>query len=160
MDYMIREIEERDNAAVEAIIRTCLIEFGGNRAGLAWCDPDLGRFSFVYGLPRSRYWVVEGRWDGTLLGGGGIGPLPGAPEVCELQKMYFLPSARGTGAAQDLMMLALAFAKEFYTQCYLETLQNMTAANRFYQKNGFTRLAAPLLPTEHYACDAWYLKKL
>ena len=46
--YKIREIEKRDNAAVEQIIRSCLIEFGGNREGTAWCDPDLGRFSEIY----------------------------------------------------------------------------------------------------------------
>ncbi len=159
MNYLIRTIEEKDNAAVEAVIRACLIEFGGNREGLAWCDADLGRLSRVYCRPGSRYWVVEA--GGTLAGGGGIGPLPGADGVCELQKMYFLPAARGTGAAQALLMLALAFAKEEgYTQCYLETLQNMTAANKFYLKHGFAPLSAPLLPTEHYACDAWYLKKL
>ena len=45
--YRIREIEKRDNTAVEQIIRSCLIEFGGNREGTAWCDPDLGRFSEI-----------------------------------------------------------------------------------------------------------------
>ena len=38
--YNIREIEEKDNAGVESLIRTCLLEFGGNREGTAWCDPD------------------------------------------------------------------------------------------------------------------------
>lgn len=36
MDYTIREIKQKDNVAVEQIIRTCLIEFGGNHEGLAW----------------------------------------------------------------------------------------------------------------------------
>ncbi len=48
MSYSIREIQPQDNARVEEVIRTCLIEFGGNHAGLAWSDPDLGRFSEVY----------------------------------------------------------------------------------------------------------------
>jgi putative acetyltransferase len=31
----IRIILDEDNSTIEAIIRNCLIEFGGNRAGLA-----------------------------------------------------------------------------------------------------------------------------
>ena len=30
MKYIIREIEPKDNASVENIIRTCLLEYGGN----------------------------------------------------------------------------------------------------------------------------------
>jgi putative acetyltransferase len=39
---IIREIEEMDNEQVESLIRTCLIEFGGNKPGCAWSDPNLG----------------------------------------------------------------------------------------------------------------------
>ena len=156
MQYRIREIEAKDNARVEFIIRTCLLEFGGNREGLAWCDPDLGRFSEVYAPEKSAYWVAEEE-DGTVVGGVGIGPLPGAEGVCELQKMYCLPQARGTGAAHLLMATAMEFARLHYQKCYLETLSNMTAANRFYQKYGFQRLERPYVETEHFACDVWYL---
>ena len=48
MNYILREIEEKDNKAVENVIRTCLIEHGGNHEGTAWADPDLGRFSEIY----------------------------------------------------------------------------------------------------------------
>ena len=41
MPYTIREIEEKDNPQIEQVIRSCLIEFGGNREGLAWADPIL-----------------------------------------------------------------------------------------------------------------------
>ena len=36
MSYTIRTIEKRDNLAVEAVIRTCLIEFGADHEGTAW----------------------------------------------------------------------------------------------------------------------------
>ena len=39
---IIREIEEKDNKDVENLIRTCLIEFGADKPGCAWTDPDLG----------------------------------------------------------------------------------------------------------------------
>lgn len=159
MKYTIREIEARDNHAVEHLIRTCLIEFGGNREGLAWCDPDLGRFSEIYNKEGYKYWVAEDD-AGNIVGGVGIGGLKGADNVCELQKMYCLKEARGTGIAHELMKLSLEYAKQYYDKCYLETLSNMIAANKFYVKYGFERLDKPYLDTGHYACDVWYIKDL
>ena len=159
LPFTVREIRPGDDGAVEAVIRACLAEFGANREGFAWSDPDLGRFSQVYARPGWRYWVVLFP-AGEIVGGAGIGPLPGAEGVCELQKMYCLPQARGTGAAHTLMELALDFAARHYRQCYLETFHTMAAANRFYQKYGFRRLERPYVPTAHFACDIWYLKDL
>ena len=157
MEYKIKEIEEKDNKQVENVIRTCLIEFGGNHEGLAWSDPDLGRFSEVYNKKGYKYWVVEDE-KGNIVGGTGIGKL--TDEVCELQKMYCLKIARGTGVAHKLMKLALDFAKKYYKKCYIETLSNMIAANKFYKKYGFEKLDKPYVQTEHYACDVWYIKDL
>ena len=142
MDYIIREIRPEDDRAVEQIIRFCLKEYGGDREGTAWCDPDLGRFSQVYSREGHRYWVVADEAD-RVVGGAGIGAL--TDQVCELQKMYCLPPVRGTGMARQLMELCLDYAGRHYRQCYIETLHNMTAANRFYQKHGFRRLDRPLL---------------
>ena len=155
--YNIREIEKKDNAGVESLIRTCLLEFGGNREGTAWFDPDLGRFSEIYNKPGHKYWVAE-NVQGQIVGGAGIGGL--TPEVCELQKMYCLKEARGTGLAHQLIKLALESSKKDYRKCYLETLSNMVAANKFYAKYGFEKLDRPYLDTGHYACDVWYIKNL
>lgn len=155
--YIIREIEKKDNQSVENLIRTCLIEFGGNREGTAWCDPDLGRFSEIYNKPGYKYWVAEDE-NGEIVGGSGIGGLQG--DVCELQKMYCLKEARGTGVAHELMKRCLNYAAEYYEKCYLETFSNMIAANKFYQKYDFERLEKPYLETEHFSCDVWYIKNL
>ncbi len=159
MEYRIREIEKKDNKQVENVIRTCLIEFGGNHEGLAWADPDLGRFSEVYNKEGYKYWVVEDE-SGNIVGGCGIGKLDGTQGVCELQKMYCLKQVRGTGIAHKLMKLALDYAKKYYKRCYIETLSNMISANKFYKKYGFKNLSKPLIRTQHYACDVWYLKDL
>ncbi len=159
MAVTVRIIESRDNAGVEALIRACLIEFGANRAGTAWTDPDLDRYAEVYSQPQTRYWVAVDA-DNSVVGGVGIGPLPGADGICELQKMYCLPPWRGTGVAQRLMEEALAFAAQYYKQCYLETLSNMVAAQRFYEKYGFRRVDAPPVKTAHFACDVRYLREL
>lgn len=74
--------------------------------------------------------------------------------------MYLSQSIRGNGIAKELLNTALDFAKLHYNQCYLETLQNMHAANRFYMKNGFELLDEPLAGSEHFACDVWYIKNL
>ena len=159
MDYIIREIQDRDNQAVEHVIRTCLIEFGANHEGTAWADPDLGRFSKIYCTKGNRYWVAETA-DGIIVGGVGIGRMEGEEGLCELQKMYCLPEARGTGIAHELIQVALNYAKKHYSRCYLETLKNMVAAQKFYEKYGFARVCKPLGCTGHYACDVCYVKEL
>lgn len=158
MIYTIREIEKRDNKAVESVIRSCLIEFGADHEGTAWADPDLGRFSEIYCTEVNKYWVAEDE-KGQIAGGVGIGRL-NAKGVCELQKMYCLPEARGTGAAHLLMKTALEYAKRYYARCYLETLDNMTAAQRFYEKYGFERTYEEIVKTEHYACGVHYIRDL
>lgn len=154
---LIRVIEEKDNQEVEQLIRTCLIEFHANKPGCAWEDPHLGSFSYVYQDEKSLYLVVEK--DGHIVGGCGIGPV-NVDGVCELQKMYCYKEIRGTGIAQQLLDQCLTFAKQYYVKCYLETFENMKAANHFYIKNGFLRLDEPLIKSEHYACDRWYIKEL
>lgn len=158
-DYCIREIEKKDDKAVERVIRDCLIEFGANHEGTAWADPDLCRFSEIYQSEGNKYWVAENE-DGKILGGVGIGRLEDIDGVCELQKMYCIPEARGCGIANKLMEEALKYAEKYYERCYLETLDNMKAAQRFYEKYGFKRMKEALVKTEHFACDVRYIKEL
>ena len=86
-----------------------MIEFGANHAGTAWADPDLGRFSEIYNTEGNKYWVARDT-DGKIVGGVGVGRLEGAEGVCELQKMYCLKEARGTGIAHKLIDTALEYA--------------------------------------------------
>ncbi len=157
--YIIREIKATDNQAVERIIRDCLIEFGANHEGTAWTDPNLGRFSEIYNTEGNKYWVAQAE-NGELVGGVGIGELQGADGVCELQKMYCLSAVRGTGVAHALIRTALEYAENYYGSVYLETLENMLAAHKFYEKYGFKRMDKPLVETGHFACDVCYLKKI
>ncbi len=159
-DFIIRPIEPRDNAAVERVIRDCLIEYGGNHEGTAWADPDLGRFSEIYNAAGRGYWVAQAA-DGQIVGGVGIGEMPGEESVCELQKMYCIPAVRGTGLAHRLLAVALDYAwRQKYRLCYLETLDNMVPAQRFYEKHGFVRTDRIFGQTGHYACEVKYIKEL
>lgn len=159
MEYKIREIEQKDNKKIEKVIRDCLIEFKANHEGTAWTDPNLGCFSEVYNKEGNKYWIAEDIF-GNILGGVGIGKLDDLPNICELQKMYCISSARGTGISHELIERALEYAKKYYKKCYLETLQNMIVAQKFYEKYGFKRIEKPLLQTGHFACDVCYIKDL
>lgn len=159
MAYVIREIKKRDDKAVENIIRSCLIEFGANHEGTAWADPDLCRFSEIYVGDGNKYYVAEDE-HGNIVGGAGIGALAGADGICELQKMYCLPHVRGTGTADCLMRACIQYAKEYYEMCYLETLENMTRAQNFYEKWGFVRTEKAVADTGHFACNVKYIKRL
>ena len=158
MQHKIREIEAKDNKKIEEIIRSCLIEYGANHEGTAWADPNLGKFSEIYNTEGNKYWVAEN--EGKIVGGVGIGKLEGADRICELQKMYCLPEIRGTGISHELIKIALNYAKKYYDKCYLETLKNMIAAQKFYEKHGFIRINEPIVKTEHFACDVRYIKEL
>lgn len=157
MNYTIREFQSKDNGNVELIIRNCLIEFNGNREGTAWEDPDLCRFSEIYNTDDRKYWVAE---SDKIVGGVGIAPLAGVDSVCELQKMYCIPEVRSTGVSHKLIKVALDHAKKYFDRCYLETFGNMIAAQKFYEKYGFTRIDKPLGNTGHYGCDILYIKDL
>ena len=95
-----------------------------------------------------------------VLGGVGIAPFGQKTGICELQKLYITSEAQGMGLSKELMKVALDFAKEHYTHCYLETLKKLQVANLLYIKLGFQQLEKALDGSEHSAMDAWYIKEL
>jgi len=60
------------------------------------------------------------------------------PHSAEIKRMYVRPEARGQGVAQQLLESAERFALAAgYRWIYLDTADDMKAAARFYQRNGF-----------------------
>ena len=160
MSYSIRPIRDSDDAAMAAIIRTVMPEFGADGPGFAIHDPEVDSMSRAYASAGLRYFVVER--DGRVEGGAGIAPLSGTDgTICELRKMYFLPALRGLGAGSAMMRQCLAFARGAgYRQCYLETLTGMDQAQALYEHSGFKRIPAALGDTGHFACNRFYLLNL
>lgn len=158
--FLIRLIEPRDDAAVAAIIRTVMPEFGADGPGFAIHDAEVDAMHASYSQPRSAYFVVE--IDGAVVGGGGVAPLAsGDGAVCELRKMYFLPVLRGLGAGKALMQRCLDAARGFgFRHCYLETLTGMDAAQALYARSGFRRIGAPMGNTGHHSCDRFFILDL
>jgi putative acetyltransferase len=154
--FSIRPVEPRDDAALARIIRKVMTEHGAVGEGFSIMDAEVDRMSGTYAAQGHRYRVVEK--GGAVVGGGGVGVLPGAPsDVCELKKMYLLPEARGNGAGFELLRRCLSDARDLgYRTCYLETLAAMTAARKLYERVGFKTIPAPMGATGHHGCDAWY----
>jgi putative acetyltransferase len=157
---VIRPIRSEDDAAIAAIIRTVMPEFGATGCGFAINDPEVDWMSRAYAQPRCAYFVVE--QDGVVVGGAGIAPLEGGDgATCELRKMYFLPQARGRGAGAAAMQRCLQAARDAgFRQCYLETLGGMDAAMKLYERSGFTRIDGPMGATGHGGCNTFYLRAL
>jgi putative acetyltransferase len=156
-----RPIRSEDDAAVAAVIRQVMPEFGAGGPGFAINDSEVDRMSAAYSATGAAYFVVTDE-SGRVVGGGGVAALEGGePGVCELKKMYFLPEARGQGMGQVLLRHCLAVAQQLgYRTCYLETLSGMDQAIHLYRKLGFRPLCAPLGATGHGGCDHWFTMEL
>lgn len=159
-NFKIREIQLKDSPKIAKVIREILIEFGVPKVGTAYADKILDTLFEVYDIEKAIYYVIEK--ESEIFGGAGIKQLDNYKgNVCELQKMYFLPEARGIGLGSKMMETCLQKAKEFgFEQCYLETLPYMEDARKLYRKAGFKDLDAPMGDTGHYSCNLWMLKEL
>ncbi len=158
--WKIREIKPEDNQQVKDLIRNVLVEMGVPKVGTAYEDKALDDMTSTYSGDRQVYFVVE---EGSeIIGGAGIAPLTGLEEcICELQKMYFLPVARGRGIGMAMITKCLEFAKnKSFEKCYIETLPYMESARKLYHKNGFGVIEKPLGNTGHYNCTVFMIKDL
>ncbi len=157
--FSIRPIAPSDDNDVAEIIRTVMPEFGADGPGFAIHDAEVAEMSSAYSRPGTAYFLIEK--DGVVQGGGGVAPLEGEADVCELRKMYFRPALRGLGAGTALIAHCLHAARRMgYGQCYLETLTGMDAAQALYERAGFQRIDHAMGATGHFGCNRFYLRSL
>ncbi|MFM7357360.1 MAG: GNAT family N-acetyltransferase [Sediminibacterium sp.] len=155
-EILIRSIQPADNASLASIIRSVLEEFGANKPGTVYYDRETDfLYELFYNTPGSAYQVVV--LNGILVGGAGVFPTPELPEgMCELVKMYLLPSARGKGLGKALIEGAFDQARNLgYRKMYLETMPELKTAIGMYEKMGFNYLEGPLGKSGHNGCDIW-----
>jgi molybdenum cofactor guanylyltransferase len=101
-------------------------------------DPDLADPAAVY----EAVWVALSSDD---VAGSVALRRVGATEV-ELKRMYLRPSLRGRGIGRKLLQMAIAWGREHRIErITLDTTEEMWAARRLYEANGFVRVdgAAP-----------------
>ena len=158
--FRIRPIEQRDNPVVASIIRQVMTEFGCVGENYSISDPEVDAMYEAYPSPRAAFYVIES--DAVVIGCGGLAPLKGADDdVCELQKMYFLPELRGTGMGARLLRMILDEARDIgYRRCYLETVSDMKQARKLYTDYGFEPLDQPLGNTGHSGCNEQMILQL
>ncbi|MEY6801896.1 GNAT family N-acetyltransferase [Escherichia coli] len=158
---VMRRLTLQDNPAIARVIRQVSAEHGLTAdKGYTVADPNLDELYQVYSQPGHAYWVVE--YDGEVVGGGGIAPLTGSEaDICELQKMYFLPAIRGKGLAKKLALMAMDHAHEMgFKRCYLETTAFLTEAIALYEHLGFQHIDYALGCTGHVDCEVRMLRDL
>ena len=100
----VRPITAADNPHIAQVIRDVSAEFGLTAdKGYTVSDPQLDQLFELYSAEQSAYWIVE--YQGKAVGGGGVAPLAcSAPDICELQKMYYLPEVSGQGLGRELSL--------------------------------------------------------
>ncbi len=156
MDYLIRPIKQDDNVVISRIIKEVMTSFDCVGDGYSIEDPEVNQMFEYYNNDKSAYFIVE--QSGRVLGGCGIAPLDGSDgTVCELKKMYYLEEARGKGLGKQMLSVCLDKARAIgYTACYLETVERMVVANKFYAAQGFEKLSCQEGNTGHGGCDTYY----
>jgi putative acetyltransferase len=136
MAIVVRMVERADVAAVIALIRDTLHEFGLVFGQGATTDDELVDLPDVYTARGGAFWVAT--VDGALTGTCGVFPV--APATFELRKMYVRPHTRGAGLGGRLLATAIAWSRAHGgAQLVLDTVEEMTRAIAFYEANGFVR---------------------
>lgn len=160
MNFSIRKLEQADNKAIAAIIRTVLTEFKANKPGTVYYDPTTDDLYKLFQTTGAVYFIAEA--GGEMLGGSGIYPTQGLPAgCCELVKIYLSAKARGKGIGKALMQHCFNAAREMgYTSIYLETMPELSTAVGMYEQLGFEYLPGPLGNSGHFGCDIWMKKAL
>lgn len=101
----------------------------------------------VYQLPGQKYWVA-------LCGDkvvGTIGIVLNDSGYAQVKRMMVHPEFRGSasGTANQLLLTALNWSRtRKVTDIYLGTMEQFKAAQRFYEKNGFTLITTEDLPKD------------
>jgi N-acetylglutamate synthase-like GNAT family acetyltransferase len=109
-------------------------------------QPDLASIPEYYQVNAGNFWIA--RSGATVVGTVAlldIGNHRGA-----LRKMFVHPQYRGktAGTAQSLLMQLIDWSREQHIrEVFLGTTAKFTAAQRFYEKNGFVEIEQTSLPS-------------
>ncbi len=155
-----RPIAPADNAAIAKVIRTVLEEHGMNKPGTVYTDPTTDALYELFQKENATYWIATE--DEEIVGGCGIYPTKGLPKGCaELVKLYLLPKTRNRGIGKQLLEQCALDAKAMgYSQLYLESMPELSAAVGLYERVGYKKIDTPLGESGHFACNLWMLKSL
>jgi len=158
--FTIRPMRPDDNPAVLAVIQQCVLEFGYTHSPYVTHAQEEGDIHGHCSGPKSRIYVLQNA-QGNIVGAGGFAPVYGAEDLCEIQRVYFLPEARGHGQGRKMVERLMEEAMAFdYRAFYIETVPEMTTAIALYTKLGFR--ASPRQGTggHHDCCSVFMLRPI
>jgi GNAT superfamily N-acetyltransferase len=141
---VVRPFAAGDAAAVLALILSIQRgEFG--LAVTAADQPDLADIPCFYQTGAGQFWVAERQ--GALVGTIGLKNI--GNRALALRKMFVGLEARGPfGVAGPLLATAIGHARaRDAAEIWLGTTDRFLAAQRFYEKHGFARVAPDALPS-------------
>ena len=154
-----REMSEADNAAVAALVRENLKQFGLDIPGTVYFDEGLDHLSDYYGDGVRRYFVIEDD-KGEIIGGIGYDKFEPMKDTAELQKLYLKDSAKGSGIGYELIDFIEDKMREAgYKVSYLETHDNLQAAIHIYEKKGYMEIERPK-EVVHSTMNRFFRKEL
>ena len=159
--HEIRPIRKSDDAVMASIIRKNLEHYGLNLPGTVYFDPELDHLSRFYAEePDRRAYFVLTDEAGRVLGGAGFAEFSGFEDCAELQKLYLLDDAKGSGLGRGLLETVELYAECMgYQRLYLETHTNLKEAMALYEKMGFSPISKPQ-NVQHSTMNRFYLKEL
>lgn len=131
MTLHIEQLREHQIEAAKAVIREVCFEFFGQ----APADfDDMEQIAEQYAAPWGTFLILL---DGeSVVGTGAIRRID--DRICELKRMWFLPSYRGRGYGSQMSAMLLDFARVAgYRRVRLDTAPELDAANRLYRRLGF-----------------------
>ena len=140
---VVRPFTAGDAPAVLALILS--IQRGEFGLAITAADqPDLADVAGFYQAGLGQFWVAERK--GAVVGTIGLRDTGG--RVLALRKMFVGPEARGaSGVAGPLLATAIGHARARHVaEIWLGTTDRFLAAQRFYEKHGFDRVAPDALP--------------
>ena len=131
MPLTIQRLKPTQVDAAKAVVIACCLEFFGNPPQLF---EDMDQIAAQYTEPSGIFLVLM---DGDrVVGTGAVRRLDDA--TCELKRMWFLPEYRGKGQGMKISELLLEFARAAgYKKMRLDTVPELVAANKLYQRLGF-----------------------
>jgi|GEM_PF-978064 ribosomal protein S18 acetylase RimI-like enzyme len=128
---------ERDGGAIVALLRQ--YEAG---LGVSLCfqgfEAELAGLPGAYAPPRGQMLLARAPDDGRLIGLVALRSVPGAPDLCEMKRLYVSPSARALGLGRALALAIMEEARRLgYARMCLDTLPGMSEAQALYRSLGF-----------------------
>jgi ribosomal protein S18 acetylase RimI-like enzyme len=99
---------------------------------------ERGEFQEQYFGDGAGVWLAAEQ--GRVVGCIALRKLHGHPGCGEIKRLYVQPVHRGHGIAEQLLSALESYAKEFnYRYLFLDTTDEMIAAQRFYERCGYQR---------------------